>query len=407
MLAATGRFRAEVLPEDGDGEWRELTEPDDIVEFYDPTDVFGDLADALAEAFPGIAPELAEDEDDEDEGDEDEGDDGRSRGRRGRARTRPRTSSAASRLAAPSAVEAAARPCAPPAPSSSRRREILPGQWLLAWHAPALVVRRARRPVRPRPDGGERAACRSAARIPIATADAASGTLTIQVPAAAMAPGHGPAGCGPVIGRTSPDRSGARSRWTRARATCCSWPRARDRRPPPAHRRGDPGRPLGGAPVRRRARRRTSTRPACSRTRSSTSWRRTTAAWAIVAPSWTSSWTTRRGPTRRSRPDRPRSSAGSPPGDGPAPAPGRRDPRPQAWRGQASRPRLRGGAAQGLPPGGARPVDRLRGRHLPRMRGDGGVGDNPAGVPRGPGVRGRRAGLGGRIVTPSGQVDPA
>ena len=64
MLGATGRFRAEVLPEDSNGQWRELTEPEDIVEFYDPTDVFGDLADALAEAFPSVAPADGEDEDD-------------------------------------------------------------------------------------------------------------------------------------------------------------------------------------------------------------------------------------------------------------------------------------------------------------------------------------------------------
>ena len=30
------------------------------MEFYDPTDVFGDLADALAEAFPAVAPELVD-----------------------------------------------------------------------------------------------------------------------------------------------------------------------------------------------------------------------------------------------------------------------------------------------------------------------------------------------------------
>lgn len=57
-LGRTGRFRAEVLPEDGGGEWRELTATDELVEFYDPTDIFGDLADSLAEAFPGIAPDL-------------------------------------------------------------------------------------------------------------------------------------------------------------------------------------------------------------------------------------------------------------------------------------------------------------------------------------------------------------
>ena len=57
VLGATGRFRAEVLPEDSDGVWRELTQADDMVEFYDPTDVFGDLADTLAEAYPAVAGE--------------------------------------------------------------------------------------------------------------------------------------------------------------------------------------------------------------------------------------------------------------------------------------------------------------------------------------------------------------
>jgi hypothetical protein len=57
-LTASG-FRAEVIPEDHADEWRTLKSADDLVEFYDPTDVFGDLADALAEAFPAIAPEFA------------------------------------------------------------------------------------------------------------------------------------------------------------------------------------------------------------------------------------------------------------------------------------------------------------------------------------------------------------
>ena len=59
MLTTTGNFRAEVIPEDAAGEWRMLTSVDELVEFYDPTDVFGDLADSLAEAFPTVAPELA------------------------------------------------------------------------------------------------------------------------------------------------------------------------------------------------------------------------------------------------------------------------------------------------------------------------------------------------------------
>jgi hypothetical protein len=57
-LTATGSFRAEVVPEAADGEWRTLSGPEELVEFYDPTDVFGDLADAIAEAFPAVAPEF-------------------------------------------------------------------------------------------------------------------------------------------------------------------------------------------------------------------------------------------------------------------------------------------------------------------------------------------------------------
>jgi len=60
VLTSAGEFRAEVVPEDTEGEWRSLTGPEQLVEFYDPTDVFGDLADALAEAYPSVAPELAE-----------------------------------------------------------------------------------------------------------------------------------------------------------------------------------------------------------------------------------------------------------------------------------------------------------------------------------------------------------
>jgi hypothetical protein len=66
-----GRFEAEVVPErdpndpdDREGAWRRLESPDSIVEFYDPTDVFGDLAEALADSFPGVSEdEEAEDED--------------------------------------------------------------------------------------------------------------------------------------------------------------------------------------------------------------------------------------------------------------------------------------------------------------------------------------------------------
>ncbi len=55
-LKSSGSFVAEVVPEDDaeSGKWRKLGTPDEIVEFYDPTDVFGDLADTLAESFPAL-----------------------------------------------------------------------------------------------------------------------------------------------------------------------------------------------------------------------------------------------------------------------------------------------------------------------------------------------------------------
>ena len=87
-LTSTGAFRAEVLTEE-ENEWRPLATADELVEYYDPTDVFGDLADALAEAFPSVAPELdgaaaaaadtngaeTDETDDDEDADEDEGED--------------------------------------------------------------------------------------------------------------------------------------------------------------------------------------------------------------------------------------------------------------------------------------------------------------------------------------------
>jgi hypothetical protein len=85
ILKAGAGFRAEVVPDDAEGEWRNLVTADELVEFYDPTDVFGDLADALAEAFPSVAPEAeGEDgEDDEDEEEDEEEVEGRDEGRPG------------------------------------------------------------------------------------------------------------------------------------------------------------------------------------------------------------------------------------------------------------------------------------------------------------------------------------
>lgn len=69
---SNGTFEAEVVPQPEDDaepadEWRRLSNPDELVEFYDPTDVFGDLAEALAETYPSVNAEDAElAEDDED-----------------------------------------------------------------------------------------------------------------------------------------------------------------------------------------------------------------------------------------------------------------------------------------------------------------------------------------------------
>ncbi len=72
-LKRNGHFEAEVVPErdadeaSADGSWKRLSSPDDLVEFYDPTDVFGDLAEALAETHPSIVEDDEEDDSDEDE----------------------------------------------------------------------------------------------------------------------------------------------------------------------------------------------------------------------------------------------------------------------------------------------------------------------------------------------------
>ena len=49
------------MPE-GEGGWTDIATPDAIVRYYDPTDVFGDLAEAIADAYPGVTDE-AEDDD--------------------------------------------------------------------------------------------------------------------------------------------------------------------------------------------------------------------------------------------------------------------------------------------------------------------------------------------------------
>ena len=84
VIQASGTFRAEVEAEDDDdahdgdaapaGEWLVLATPEELVGFYDPTDVFGDLADALAEAFPSITPPVTGDSSVDDHGSADSAD---------------------------------------------------------------------------------------------------------------------------------------------------------------------------------------------------------------------------------------------------------------------------------------------------------------------------------------------
>jgi hypothetical protein len=62
----SGSFEAEVLPEregtdEATGEWVSLQSPEEMVQFYDPTDLFGDLAETLAEQYPEVAPGAEED----------------------------------------------------------------------------------------------------------------------------------------------------------------------------------------------------------------------------------------------------------------------------------------------------------------------------------------------------------
>jgi hypothetical protein len=66
---ATGAFEAEVVPEYDENDepvWQTLSSSEEMVQFYDPTDLFGDLAEAIADEHPQVAPELDEDEADDD-----------------------------------------------------------------------------------------------------------------------------------------------------------------------------------------------------------------------------------------------------------------------------------------------------------------------------------------------------
>jgi hypothetical protein len=59
-IDAAGAIAADVIPEDAGGAWRHLATPEELVEFYDPADLFDDLSDALARAGPSETPQTPE-----------------------------------------------------------------------------------------------------------------------------------------------------------------------------------------------------------------------------------------------------------------------------------------------------------------------------------------------------------
>jgi hypothetical protein len=54
LALAVGGFRGRVIPE-GEESWQDISSPDQIVRFYDPTDVFGDLAEAIVDSYPSVS----------------------------------------------------------------------------------------------------------------------------------------------------------------------------------------------------------------------------------------------------------------------------------------------------------------------------------------------------------------
>jgi hypothetical protein len=56
LSLAVGGFRGRVIPE-GETAWEDISSPDQIVRYYDPTDIFGDLAEAIADTYPAVSAE--------------------------------------------------------------------------------------------------------------------------------------------------------------------------------------------------------------------------------------------------------------------------------------------------------------------------------------------------------------
>jgi hypothetical protein len=73
LSIGAGGFRGRVIPE-GATSWQDISSPDQIVRYYDPTDIFGDLAEAIADAYPAVAAESEDEGAVADEGAEDDAD---------------------------------------------------------------------------------------------------------------------------------------------------------------------------------------------------------------------------------------------------------------------------------------------------------------------------------------------
>jgi len=73
LALEVGGFRGRVIPEGEEG-WTDISSPDQIVRFYDPTDVFGDLAEAIVDTYPSVTGDPGK-ADGDDAGDEAEADD--------------------------------------------------------------------------------------------------------------------------------------------------------------------------------------------------------------------------------------------------------------------------------------------------------------------------------------------
>jgi hypothetical protein len=53
ILQADGHFAGRAVDDDT-GQWEHISSPDDVADHYDPVDLFTDLADAIAEMYPGL-----------------------------------------------------------------------------------------------------------------------------------------------------------------------------------------------------------------------------------------------------------------------------------------------------------------------------------------------------------------